>query len=84
VTARQLLVVLLVVAVLVAGFRPARAEAMDPLIIVAIAGAAVLVVVIIGVVVIANMEGHKRAELAPATPGPTLVAYVAPVSPDAP
>ena len=53
---------------------PAKAEALEPMTIIAIAGAAVLVIVIIVYLVVANMEGPKMSR-APVldTPGPLVV-----------
>jgi len=76
--ARHLLVSLLVVALLVLTVRPAPAEA-DPTIALAIAGAVVAVIVIVVYLVVANVEGGKRADAGPpAAEAPMLVVYVAP------
>jgi len=79
-TPRHLLVSLLVVVLLIMAVRPAPAEAFDPTIALAIAGAAAAVVVLIVYLVVANVEGGKRSDAAPpADEPPMLVVYAAPM-----
>ena len=72
----------LAVVLLVTFATPAKAEAIEPLTILAIAGAAVLVLVLIVYLVVANVEGPKMSQGAPLE-GPLLgqeepaLAYVA-------
>ncbi len=68
--------------------QPARAEAMDPMTIITIAGAAVLVVAIIAVVVIANVRDEQRGAsletptvIVPMAYAPAAAAGVAPPAP---
>jgi hypothetical protein len=78
-TIRHLLITGLVVALLVLAVRPAPAEAVDPMVAIAIAGAAVAVVVIVVYLVVANVEGDRRADAGPAgDEPPLLVVYVTP------
>jgi len=62
------LVVLVVVAATLV--QPGRAEALEPLTVITIVGAAVLVITVIVVVIIANMRERQRGEAAE----PTMVA----------
>lgn len=75
-TLRQALVMVLVVAVLVMAFRPAPAEAMEPMVILAIVGAAVIVVILVVYLVVANVEEHRQAH--DTQEGPLVVVYAAP------
>jgi hypothetical protein len=59
----QLLAVVLIAVLVITFATPGRAEALEPLTIVAIASAAVVVVVIIVFLVVANMSGKRRADL---------------------
>ena len=83
---RHLLVMVLVVGLLVMALHPAPAEAFDPMVAIAVAGAVAAVVVIVVYLVIANMEGDRRSEVVPpAAEAPVLVVYVTPAAaPDAP
>jgi hypothetical protein len=59
----QLLAAVLIAVLVITFATPGRAEALEPLTIVAIASAAVVVVVIIVFLVVANMSGKRRADL---------------------
>jgi uncharacterized membrane protein len=61
-SAMRLLAVVLVVVLLATVSAPARAEAIDPMTAIAIAGAAVCVVILIVFLVIANTKGPKMDE----------------------
>ncbi len=61
-SAIRLLAVVLVVVLLATAIAPARAEAIDPMTAMAIAGAAVCVVILIVFLVIANTKGPKMDE----------------------
>ena len=67
------LVMLIVVAATLA--QPGRAEAIDPMTAITIAGAAVLVVTVIAVVVIANMRDRQRGEASEGGVEVTVVAF---------
>jgi hypothetical protein len=71
---RTLALVLAVVMVVLAA-APARAEAMEPLTIIALVGLAVAGVVLIAYLIIANVEGPKMADESPrmADEGPKVV-----------
>jgi hypothetical protein len=58
----RLLAVALAVLLVVTLAKPARAEALDVLTGLAIAGAVVIVLVLVAYLVIANVEGEKRSE----------------------
>ena len=67
-TLRQVLVVLLIATLLVTAVRPARAEALEPTIILMIASAGILVLVVLVYLLVASVESHRhgdRAERAP-------------------
>jgi hypothetical protein len=71
----RVLALALVVVLLVTFATPAKAEAIEPLTILAIVGAALIVVVLIVYLVVANVEGDKMRSQAPelpvyALPGP--------------
>jgi hypothetical protein len=71
----------LVAALLLMAFQPAPAEAMEPTVVLAIVGVAVAVVILIGYLVIANVDEARRADAAPAGVTPevmVLVAYAPP------
>jgi hypothetical protein len=57
---RQTLVIIVLIAVLITAVTPARAEAIEPMTISLIVGAAVIVVVIVGFLIVANIEGKKK------------------------
>jgi len=57
---RQTLALVVLVAVLITAVTPARAEAMEPMVISLIVGAAVIVVVIVAFLIVANVEGKKK------------------------
>ena len=61
-SAMRLLAVVLVVVLLATVIAPARAEALDPMTIIAIAGAAVCVIILIAFLVVANTRGPKMDE----------------------
>jgi hypothetical protein len=71
----KLIALVVLVAVAATLVQPGRAEALEPTTIMAIAGAAVLVVTIIIVVIIANMRERQRGEALEPTSAPTVVAY---------
>jgi hypothetical protein len=75
VTFKRFVCILLLVTLIAVVVKPARAEAMDPQLILIIAGVAVAVVALIAVLIIANAsEGRRRgAELSTAEGGPTVV-----------
>jgi hypothetical protein len=77
---RQLLAMMLVVALLVLALRPAPAEAIDPFVVGAIAGAAVAVLVIVVYLVVANVEGDKRTEAVPVEADAPMLVYVTPAT----
>ena len=74
-TFKRFVSILLLVTLITVVAKPARAEAMDPQVILIIAGVAIAVVVLIAVLIIANAsEGRRRgAELSTAEAGPTVV-----------
>ena len=74
-TFKRFVSILLLVTLIAVVAKPARAEAMDPQLILIIAGVAVAVVALIAVLIIANAsEGRRRgAELSTAEAGPTVV-----------
>jgi hypothetical protein len=81
----RILALALAVVMLVTFATPAKAEALEPMTILAIAGAAVIVVVLIVYLVVANVEGPKMSERAPLDrlvlvqePAPALAAVDAP------
>ena len=57
---RQTLALVVLIAVLITAVTPARAEAMEPMVISLIVGAAVIVVVIVAFLIVANIEGKKK------------------------
>ena len=67
------LALVLAVVLLVTFATPARAEAMEPMTILAIAGAALIVIVLVVYLVVANVEGPRMSQ-APVIelPGPIL------------
>jgi hypothetical protein len=69
--------VLLLITLIAVVAKPARAEAMDPQLIMIIAGVAITVVAVIAVVIIANAsEGRRRsAEVSTAAGGPAVVVF---------
>lgn len=67
----KLIALVLLVAVAGTLVQPARAEALEPMTIITLAGVAVIVVLIIVVVVIANVRESQTAAL----DGPVTVAY---------
>jgi hypothetical protein len=75
VTFKRFVSILLLVTLITVVAKPARAEAMDPQLILIIAGVAIAVVALIAVLIIANAsEGRRRgAELSTAEAGPTVV-----------
>jgi uncharacterized membrane protein len=77
VTFKRFVCVLLLVTLIAVIAKPARAEAMDPQLILIIAGVAIVVVAVIAVVIIANAsEGRRRsAELSTAAGGPAVVVF---------
>ena len=74
-TFKRFVSILLLVTLITVVAKPARAEAMDPQLILIIAGVAIAVVALIAVLIIANAsEGRRRgAELSTAEAGPTVV-----------
>jgi hypothetical protein len=67
----RVLALALAVVLLVTFATPAKAEAIEPLTILAIAGAALIVVVLVVYLVVANVEGPKMSQ-APSLEGPVL------------
>ena len=74
-TFKRFVSILLLVTLIAVVAKPARAAAMDPQVILIIAGVAIAVVALIAVLIIANAsEGRRRgAELSTAEAGPTVV-----------
>ena len=75
-TLKRFVSILLLVTLIAVVAKPARAEAMDPQLILIIAGVGIAVVALIAVLIIANAsEGRRRgsAELSTAEAGPTVV-----------
>jgi hypothetical protein len=66
-TLRQALVGLLVVALLVTAVQPARAEALEPSIILLAVSAGVVVLAVLAYLVIANAESYRRGDRADVT-----------------
>ena len=58
----RLIAIVLIVALVVMVATPEKADAMDPLTIIAIIGAAALVVVIVAYLIIANKEGSRASQ----------------------
>jgi hypothetical protein len=67
----RVLVLTLAVVLLVTFATPAKAEAIEPFTIIAIAGAAVIVLVLVVYLIVANTEGPKMGQ-APSLEGPVL------------
>jgi uncharacterized membrane protein YcaP (DUF421 family) len=67
----KLIAVVMLVALGATLVQPAQAEAIEPLTAITIAGAAVLVITIVAIVIIANVRDRQRGEAAE----PTLVAF---------
>jgi hypothetical protein len=61
----RLIAFVLILALTVMVATPEKADALEPLTIIAIAGAAVIVIVLIAFLVLANVEGPKRADDGP-------------------
>jgi hypothetical protein len=57
---RRTLALVVLIAVLITAVTPARAEAIEPMVISLIVGAAVIVVVIVAFLIVANIEGKKK------------------------
>jgi ABC-type lipoprotein release transport system permease subunit len=74
-TFKRFVCILLLVALTAVLVKPARAEAMDPQVILIIVGVGIAVVALIAVLIIANSsEGRRRsAEISTAEGGPTVV-----------
>jgi len=75
VTFKRFVSILLLVTLIAVVAKPARAEAMDPQLILIIAGVGIAVVALIAVLIIANAsEGRRRgAELSTAEAGPPVI-----------
>ena len=58
----RLIAIVLIVALVVMVATPEKADAMDPMIIIAIAGAAAAVIVLIAFLIIANKEGNRASQ----------------------
>jgi hypothetical protein len=54
------LAIVVMLAVLITAVTPARAEAIEPLTVSLIVGAAVVVLIIVGFLIVANIEGKKK------------------------
>ena len=76
-TFKRFVCIVLLVALTAVVVQPARAEAMDPNLILILVGVGIAVVAVIAVVIIANAsEGRRRsAEATTAAGGPTLVVF---------
>jgi uncharacterized membrane protein YozB (DUF420 family) len=59
-TPRRLLAVVMLVMVLVTFVRPAQAEALEPMTIILIVSGAIVVVTLLAVLIISNVEEHRR------------------------
>ena len=59
-TPRRLLAVVMLVVVLVTFVRPAQAEALEPMTIILIVSGAIVVVTLLAVLIISNVEEHRR------------------------
>jgi succinate-acetate transporter protein len=74
----RVLALALAVVLLVTFATPAKAEAIEPFTILAIAGAAIIVIVLIVYLVVANVENPKMSESQP-LPGPLVAAEQPPL-----
>jgi hypothetical protein len=75
---RQAVLIVLIVALLVAAVQPGRAEAIEPTTLILIAGAGVVVLVIVAYLVIANIDSSRRSAEGQPDEAPVLVALVTP------
>ena len=73
-TSRQVLALVLVVTLVIMAVQPARAEALEPLMIVAIVGAGVVVLILALYVVVASVSESRHAAQAAPEDGMALVA----------
>ena len=79
-TTRRGLVILLVVILLVTFVRPARAEALEPTLILLIVSGAIVVVALLAVLIIANVTEYRRGTRTQTDDGPVVVAWRAPMT----
>jgi len=77
VTFKRFVCIVLMAALMMTLVKPARAEAMDPNVILIIVGAGIAVIAVIAVIIIANAsEGRRRTAAASlAAGGPTVVVW---------
>jgi hypothetical protein len=66
----------LVLVMLITAATPARAEAIEPLTILAIASAAVVVIILITFLVVANMSDRRQADVPDDRPAVAVTAFV--------
>ena len=71
----KLIALVVLVAVAATLVQPGRAEAIEPMTVMTIVGAAVLVVTVIVVVIIANVRDRQRGEAAEPATEPVVVAF---------
>ena len=84
-TFRRLLTILVLVVVLVTVVRPARAEALEPTVIILIISGAIVLVAVLAVLIIANVSEHRRGIRTEEPPrGPVIVAWQAPATAESP
>jgi hypothetical protein len=72
-TPHRTLAFVLLVALLLTAVTPARAEAVEATTILFIAGAAVVIVILVTYLVIANVRGERRAAVEPADAAPLVL-----------
>ena len=81
---RRLLALILVVTVLVTFVQPARAEALEPTLIVLIVSAGIVVVTLIAFLIIANVTEYQRGTRPRVEDGPVLVVWHGPLPVESP
>ena len=81
---RRLLALVVVVIVLVTFVQPARAEALEPTVIILIVSGAIVLVAVIAVVIIANVMEHRRGIRTRVDEGPVLVVWQGPAPLESP
>jgi hypothetical protein len=69
-----MMALVLVAALLLTAVTPARAEAVEPVTVILIAGAAVVVLILVTYLVVANARGERRAAAEPAGDAPLVLA----------
>ncbi|OLC32256.1 MAG: hypothetical protein AUH81_16575 [Candidatus Rokubacteria bacterium 13_1_40CM_4_69_5] len=75
---RNLVILTVLVAVAVMAVQPASAEAVEPLTAVLIAGAVVVVIIIVAYLIVANVSEARRVQTSAPVAGPLLLASQAP------